>query len=129
MRAELMESCNCEKCKKKKNQKPKKSLWQKTKDFFKAILVKLNDWTNVIIYLFVLIVFFLPCILAFIWPSKTLTAIAVAYFAFWAGPITPAMPIQFAITFGIRALLNKMFPRLKTRRPIFKKNKEELKNE
>lgn len=129
MRVELMESCNCNNCKKKKNQKPKKSLWQKTKDFFKAILVKLNDWTNVIIYLFVLIVFFLPCILAFIWPSKTLVAIAVAYFAFWAGPITPAMPIQFAITFGIRALLNKLFPRLKTRRPIFKKNKEELKNE
>ena len=118
----------CNKCK-KNNQKPKKSLWQKTKDFFKAILVKLNDWTNVIIYLFVLIVFFMPCILAFIWPSKTLTAIAVAYFAFWAGPITPAMPIQFAITFAIRALLNKMFPRLKTRRPIFKKNKEEVENE
>lgn len=124
-----MESCNCNNCKKKNNQKSKKSLWQKTKGFFKAILVKLNDWTNVIIYLFVLIVFFLPCILAFIWPSKTLVAIAVAYFAFWAGPITPAMPIQFAITFGIRTLLNKMFPRLKTRRPIFKKNKEELKNE
>lgn len=120
-----MESCNC-----KKNQKPKKSLWQKIKDFFKAILVKLNDWTNVIIYLFVLIVFFLPCILAFIWPSKTLTAIAIAYVAFWAGPITPAMPIQFAITFGIRALLNKLFPRLKNRHPIFKrKSKEEIENE
>lgn len=128
VRAELMESCNDNKC--KKNQKPKKSLWQKTKDFFKAILVKLNDWTNVIIYLFVLILFFSPCILAFIWPSKTLIAIAVAYFAFWAGPITPAMPIQFAITFGIRALLNKMFPRLKNRRPIFKrKSKEEIENE
>ena len=110
---------------KKKNQKPKKSLWQKTKDFFKAVLVKLNDWTNVIIYLFVLILFFFPCVLAFIWPSKTLIAIAVAYFAFWAGPITPAMPIQFAITFGIRAILNKLFPKMKTRRPIFKKNKEE----
>jgi hypothetical protein len=130
MRVELMESCNCNNCKKKNNQKPKKSLWQKTKDFFKAILVKLNDWTNIIIYLFVLILFFLPCILAFIWPSKTLTAIAVAYFAFWAGPITPAMPIQFAITFGIRALLNKLFPRLKIRHPIFrKKSKEEIENE
>lgn len=124
-----MESCNCDNCKKKKNQKPKKSLWQKTKAFFKAILVKLNDWTNLLIYLFVLILFFFPCVLAFIWPSDTLTAIAIAYVAFWAGPITPAMPIQFAITFGIRALLNKLFPKLKTRRPIFKKNKEELKNE
>ena len=107
------------------SQKPKKNLWQKTKGFFKAILVKLNDWTNLIIYLFVLIVFFLPCILAFIWPSKTLIAIAVAYFAFWAGPITPAMPIQFAITFGIRALLNKMFPKMKDRRPIFKRKSKE----
>lgn len=111
------------------NQKPKKSLWQKTKNFFKAILVKLNDWTNLIIYLFVLIVFFLPCILAFIWPSKTLIAIAVAYFAFWAGPITPAMPIQFAITFGIRTLLNKLFPKMKNRRPIFKRKSKEDKEE
>ena len=128
MKVELMGSCNCNNCK-KNNQKPKKSLWQKTKDFFKAILVKLNDWTNIIIYLFVLILFFFPCVLAFIWPSTTLTTIAIAYVAFWAGPITPAMPIQFAITFGIRALLNKLFPKLKTRRPIFKKNKEELENE
>ena len=110
----------------KNNQKPKRSLWAKTREFFKAILVKLNDWTNVIIYLFVLIIFFLPCVLAIIIPSKTLTAIAVAYVAFWAGPITPAMPIQFAMTFGIRAVLNKMFPRLKNRRPIFKhKSKED----
>ena len=107
------------------SQKPKKKFGQKVKDFFKAILVKLNDWTNLIIYLFVLIIFFLPCILAFIWPSKTLIAIAVAYFAFWAGPITPAMPIQFAITFGIRALLNKLFPNMKNRRPIFKKKNKE----
>ena len=130
MKEANMESCNCEKCNKKKNQKPKKNLWQKTKDFFKAILVKLNDWTNLIIYLFVLTVFFFPCVLAFIWPSDTLTAIAIAYVAFWAGPITPAMPIQFAITFGIRALLNKLFPRLKIRHPIFrKKSKEEIENE
>ena len=107
------------------NQKEKKSLWRKTKDFFKSVLVKLNDWTNVIIYLFVLIIFFLPCVLAFIMPSKKLIAIAVAYAAFWAGPITPAMPIQFAITFGIRTLLNKMFPRLKNRRPIFKQKCKE----
>ena len=108
------------------NQKNRKNLWRKTIDFFKAILVKLNDWTNLIIYLIVLAVFFLPCILAFIWPSKALITIAVAYFAFWAGPITPAMPIQFAITFGIRALLNKLFPKMKTRRPIFKhKSKED----
>ena len=107
------------------SQKPKKKFWQKVKDFFKAILVKLNDWTNLVIYLFVLIIFFLPCILAFIWPSKTLIGIAVAYFAFWAGPITPAMPIQFAITFGIRALLNKLFPNMKNRRPIFKKKNKE----
>ena len=130
MKVGPMGLCNCENCNKKKNQKPKKSLWQKTKDFFKAILVKLNDWTNIIIYLIVLAVFFLPCILAIIWPTKTAITIAVAYFAFWAGPITPAMPIQFAITFGIRTLLNKIFPRMKNRRPIFKKkNKEELKNE
>ena len=108
------------------NQKNRKNLWRKTIDFFKAILVKLNDWTNLIIYLIVLTVFFLPCILAFIWPNKALIAIAIAYFAFWAGPITPAMPIQFAITFGIRALLNKLFPKMKIRRPIFKhKSKED----
>ena len=130
MKVEPMESCNHNNCKKKNNQKPKKSFWQKTKDFFKAILVKLNDWTNLIIYLIVLTIFFLPCILAFIWPSKTLIAIAVAYFAFWAGPITPAMPIQFAITFGIRTLLNGLFPRMKNRHPIFKrKSKEEIENE
>lgn len=111
------------------NQKPKKKFGQKVKDFFVAVLVKLNDWTNLIIYLFVLIIFFLPCILAFIWPSKTLIAIAIAYVAFWAGPITPAMPIQFAITFGIRALLNKLFPKMKNRRPIFKRKSKEDKEE
>ena len=116
-----MESYNIE-----NNQNRKRSLWCKIKDFFKAILVKLNDWTNVIIYLFVLLVFFLPCVLAFFIPSKTMIVFAVAYAAFWAGPITPAMPIQFAMTFGIRAILNKMFPKLKTRRPIFKhKSKED----
>ena len=119
-----MASCN----EQENNQTPKKSFWRKSLDFFKAILVKLNDWTNLIIYLFVLLIFFLPCVLAFIWPSKELIAIAVAYVAFWAGPITPAMPIQFAMTFGIRAILNKLFPKLRIRHPIFKhKNKEDNK--
>lgn len=93
------------------------------------VLVKLNDWANLIIYLIVLILFFMPSIIAFFIPTPGVIAFAVAYVAFWAGPITPAMPIQFAITFGVRALLNKMFPRLKTIKPIFKKKKEDVNNE
>lgn len=100
----------------------------RVKCFLKNIIVKLNDWINIIIYLFVLVIFYLPILLAIIIRTKSMIIFASLYCAFWAGPITPAIPIQLAITFGIRSIMNKLFPKMKNRKPIFKK-KEDTKNE
>ena len=56
--------------------------------FIKDVLTQLKDPVNIAIYAVVLI--------------------ATAYWLFWAGPFTPAMPIQFGITFALSKPVHKL---------------------
>ena len=80
--------------------------------FLKRLLIELKDPLNIIVYLIVLTLFFSPCIIGYLYTIITSkpqgAAIATAYWLFWAGPFTPAMPIQFAITFAIARPLRRL---------------------
>lgn len=43
---------------------------------------------------------------------------ATAYVAFWAGPFTPAIPLQLALTFVIARPLRRLINYIKYRRAI-----------
>ena len=57
------------------------------------------------------IIFWSPCIvtglLAIIVDKRWWTAFG-AIIAFWAGPFTPAMPLQFALAVGLKKLYDKI---------------------
>lgn len=81
------------------------TLWRKFVHFVRRVIHELKDPVNITIYLAVVTIFFSPCIIGY---TLTLVThrprgaiIATAYWLFWAGPFTPAMPIQFAITFAL----------------------------
>lgn len=80
--------------------------------FVKDVLTQLKDPVNIVIYLLVLVAFFSPCIIGYAYTLITHrargAAIATAYWLFWAGPFTPAMPIQFGITFALSKPVHKL---------------------
>ena len=81
-------------------------------NLLKHLLHALKDPVNIVIYLIVVLVFFSPCIIGYTVTILTRNpagaAIATAYWLFWAGPFTPAMPIQFAITFALSKPVHKL---------------------
>ena len=86
-------------------------LKKKIINFFKWIWTQIKDWHNLIILLFVVIVFTSPIwlcgILGLIYDSATLLGIAGGYLAFWLGPATPFWPLCIAVTLLIRKGIEK----------------------
>ena len=68
--------------------------------FVKDVLEQLKDPVNIVIYLLVLVAFFSPCIIGYTYTLITHrargTAIATAYWLFWAGPFTNSSSITSA---------------------------------
>lgn len=98
-------------------------LFNKLKRFIKWLLKELKDPLNIIVYIVVVILFFSPAIIGYIivccGANPANITWATAYILFWAGPFTPAIPIQLAITFAIarplRRLINHIVERRKMR--------------
>ena len=90
--------------------------------FLRSILRELKDPLNIIVYLVVLTLFFSPTIIGYIMvlcgASPAHTAWATAYALFWAGPFTPAIPIQLAITFAVARPLRRLLNYIKYRRQV-----------
>lgn len=80
------------------------------KRFLKKIWETLKDPLNLVIYVIVVIMFYSPTIIGYTLSMITKNAwhstYATAYWLFWIGPFTPAIPIQIAITLGIRKIIN-----------------------
>ncbi len=92
---------------------PQKSIW---KDKFKRVWVWLRkNVLNKEMFLFVLIaeiVFWSPCIVTAVLAiciSPLYWSICSAVIIFWAGPFTPAVPLQF----GLAVLLKKLWRHIK----------------
>lgn len=79
--------------------------------------MQLKDPVNIAIYVTVVVAFFSPCIVGYAYTLITHrargAAIATAYWLFWAGPFTPAMPIQFGITFALSKPVHKLIKHYK----------------
>ena len=90
------------------------------KQFVMRILHELKDPLNVIVYVVVLLLFFSPAIVGYIlsFVNPWHLTWANAYLLFWAGPFTPAIPIQLAITFTIARALRRLINYCKMRRAI-----------
>ena len=90
--------------------------------FVKHILHELKDPLNIIVYFFVLAIFFSPTIVGYIMvlfgANPAHVTWATAYMLFWAGPFTPAIPIQLAITFAIARPLRRLINYIQYRRKI-----------
>nr|DAH66708.1 MAG TPA: protein of unknown function (DUF4191) [Bacteriophage sp.] len=57
------------------------------------------------------LIFWLPCIVSAVlaWIiSPWWWTVFGAYVAFWAGPFTPAMPLQFGLAIGLKKLYEKI---------------------
>lgn len=90
--------------------------------FLCRLLRELKDPLNIIVYLFVVLLFFSPTIIGYLMvlcgcPAAHV-AWATAYMLFWAGPFTPAIPIQLAITFAIARPLRRLINHIKYKRKI-----------
>ena len=91
---------------------------KKIKEFLLSLLGQLKDKTNLIIFACVLAVLYAPTwlvgLLGIIFQNAAMISIATAYAAFWALPVTPFWITVFAVTFGIRkivdAIRNKKAP-------------------
>ena len=90
--------------------------------FVKYILKELKDPLNIVVYLFVLLVFFSPTIVGYIMvlcgANLAHVTWATAYMLFWAGPFTPAIPIQLVITFSISRPLRRLINHIVAQRKI-----------
>lgn len=99
-------------------------IWRIIVKFCKKLLAQLKDKTNLFIFLIILLIMssgvWLLFLLGMAFDSKALMAAAAAYWAFWAGPMTPFFPLCVAIAIGIRKLLDK----LGVTKSISEKNKE-----
>jgi len=89
-----------------------KRLLSKLKTWLKSVITQLKDRTNIIIFACVLVVVYSPTwlcgLLGIIFKKAILTGIATAYAAFWAGPFTPFWGVVFAVTFGIRKIIDRI---------------------
>lgn len=90
--------------------------------FIKRLLKELKDPLNIIVYAIVLLLFFSPSIIGYLMvllgANPANVAWATAYMLFWAGPFTPAIPIQLAITFAIARPLRRLINYIKYRRNV-----------
>ena len=90
--------------------------------FVKHILKELKDPLNIVVYLFVILIFFSPTIVGYIiilcGANPAHVAWATAYMLFWAGPFTPAIPIQFVITFSISRPLRRLINHIVYKRKV-----------
>lgn len=88
------------------------AMMKKIKAFFKNLITELKDKWNLLIFLIVLIVMYmpawLPLLLGTLFKSAALIGIGSAVAVFWAGPFTPFFPLCVAITFAIRKIINKI---------------------
>jgi hypothetical protein len=86
-------------------------MWQKISQWLRSVWTRLNDKTNLVIFVITIIVTYSPTWLlgpiGFLISSPYLVAIAVGYALFWAGPWTPYWPMVIAITFFVRKLYDK----------------------
>lgn len=89
-----------------------KKLWLKCKAFIRWILKQLKDKTNILIFIIVFLVLssevWIPYLLAIITGNKWWWGIGSACWAFWLAPFTPFLPLCFAITFGVRKIVDKI---------------------
>lgn len=89
-----------------------KRLWLKCKAFIRWILKQLKDKTNILIFIIVFLVLssevWIPYLLAIITGNKWWWGIGSACWAFWLAPFTPFLPLCFAITFGVRKIVDKI---------------------
>lgn len=89
-----------------------KKLWLKCKAFIRRILKQLKDKTNILIFIIVFLVLssevWIPYLLAIITGNKWWWGIGSACWAFWLAPFTPFLPLCFAITFGVRKIVDKI---------------------
>lgn len=83
---------------------------KKIKEFLLSLLAQLKDKTNLIIFACVLVVLYAPTwlvgLLGIIFEHAGMIAIATGYAAFWALPVTPFWITVFAVTFGIRKIVD-----------------------
>lgn len=90
--------------------------------FIIHLVKRLATPLNIILYLIVVAIFFSPSAAGFIVylvnGSKVAFTVATAYIAFWAGPFTPAIPIQLAITFALARPWNALFRYIRYRRDV-----------
>lgn len=91
-------------------------------NFLRNLIKELKDPLNIIVYLFVVLLFFSPTIIGYLMVlcgcPATHVAWATAYMLFWAGPFTPAIPIQLVITFAIARPLRRLVDHIKYRRKV-----------
>ena len=89
-----------------------KKLWLKCKAFIRWILKQLKDKTNILIFIIVFWALssevWIPYLLAIITGNKWWWGIGSACWAFWLAPFTPFLPLCFAITFGVRKIVDKI---------------------
>lgn len=89
-----------------------KKLWLKCNAFIRWILKQLKDKTNILIFIIVFLVLssevWIPYLLAIITGNKWWWGIGSACWAFWLAPFTPFLPLCFAITFGVRKIVDKI---------------------
>lgn len=99
-----------------------RKILSKLRTLFKRIFCELKDPLNIVVYLIVVVIFFSPTIVGYIMvlcgANPAHVAWATAYVLFWAGPFTPAIPIQLVITFAIARPLRRLINYIKYRRKI-----------
>ncbi len=77
-----------------------KWIWTECRDYRTLIIF-------IIVWLIVMSPMFVGYILYFITNNKWHLTYANGWILFWAGPLTPAIPLCLTITFSIKKLINK----------------------
>lgn len=90
------------------------------KRFIRKLLKELKDPLNIILYPFVVLLFFSPSIVGYLlsFANPWHLTWATAYILFWAGPMTPAIPLQLVLTFAIARPFRRLINYIKYRRNI-----------
>lgn len=96
---------------KEKEKKPKKPLKEKMKDLWQWLRKNLINKEMLLYTLVGEAIFWIPvwvpALLAIIVDPQWWTAVSVVI-VFWAGPFTPAIPLQLALIFALKKLHSKI---------------------
>lgn len=101
-----------------------KKLFNKVKDLIKWIWTECKDWRTLVIFVITWCIMVSPVfvgyILYFVTKNEWHLTYASVILVFWAGPLTPLIPLCIAITFAVKKIL-----KIKKKHDNDKKDKED----